>query len=630
MSNNQVRCFGRRETDVDFAIVGRLPGRVAELSVDEDLACARTTNNDVHCWAIDAFRADFGALEAGIARCWAGDRDGFLCEEALTNRAARAATRIRRVARRVSSVSVNDYTLCTTDAVTGELLCSQADQPEPRSTRDPSWNTTCTGRAVQVAAGTSHSCAATSDGHVYCWGELNDSVFDSVPDCVGGLAARRLRGIDDAASVHVGFHDVCVVHHDRTLTCHPARLLSAAETRVVQLDGLGPVRSVSMRHNAGCAQTDDLQVHCWGDNTNAHLGVGDMLEHFQPVSVPRLAASTSFATSYGLSCGVVQGSLRCAGELPFGWVEDPDANRFVPLRDAQGSQVTAIDIAANGHSVCARLPDRTWVCTDLDASTASIALMPWADGRTDVAYVGARSSLTEDGTFISHGRTMPDVVSVAGTTLPCALRRDGQVYCFDSYLPHLNLRARRLARDEPVVEVRADDVYVCTRAASGTVQCNARPAGRDVTPPAPQGAPLTAFAGGDPATLCAVTDGGAQRCVNDQDHDLLRSLETRLPAGPPRDILDRHVCLLDAANTLTCSTGSPSLTTLPNVAQFRLGPHFVVARDGAGQVWVLASRASAGHAHAGRHASLTPVHVDIPTTPSPRGQPRVRAASLNP
>ena len=628
MRDNQVRCFRHRESPDDFSTVGRLPGRVAELSLGEGLACARTTGDDVYCWGVDAFRPDFDQVESAIERCWAGDRDGSRCEAAVTMRAERAAARIRRVARRVNAISVEGDTLCTTHTVTGELICARADQRSDPDDEPASWKTACTGRAVHVAAGDGHSCAVTSEGHAYCWGELGDDAFEPAPACVGRLMARRLRGVTDAARVFVGSDDVCIQHRDRTLSCRPARTSHVG--RVDPLPGLGPVRDVSMGDDAGCAQTDDMQVHCWGSNATAHLGVGDMLPHDQPVLVPRLAASSGLAVSYALSCGVVRGTLRCAGALPSGWVEDPDADRFVPLRDAHGVQVSGIDIAANGLSACARLFDRTWVCTDLDAATTRVVLTPWAGGRTDVAYVAGRASLTEDGVLISRDRTMPDVVALVGNTLPCALRRDGHVYCFESYLPEVHLRARRIVRDEPVVEVRADDIYVCTRSTSGRVQCTARPAGRDVTPIVRRGTTFAGFAGADPATLCLVTDGGEQRCVHTESEYLLRALDTRLPGAGQRDTLEGLACALDATGTLTCAHGATVLAALPNVSRFRLGPDFAVALDAAGRVWVFASRMWAPFAHAGRHPSLTPVHVDIPTMPLPFDQPRLRVASLDP
>ncbi|MDF2693896.1 MAG: repeat domain protein, partial [Labilithrix sp.] len=72
----------------------------------------------------------------------------------------------------------------------------------------------------QVSLTESHSCAATTQGSVYCWGGLNERGQLGVAQEGVTLVPRRAEGLpEDIVSVAVGFHSTCALAKNGVVWC---------------------------------------------------------------------------------------------------------------------------------------------------------------------------------------------------------------------------------------------------------------------------------------------------------------------------------------------------------------------------------------------------------------------------
>ena len=132
------------------------------------------------------------------------------------------------------------------------------------------------GKAVQVAAGSSHSCAVTEDGAVYCWGantqrqlgtdtgyrgcEGVDGPCEPTPPETWRITTPlRVAGIEDAIAVSIHQRgafakelQTCLLRRDGTVTCWH-------EGRKAQVPGLSDVVELS----GNCATVGDGRIFCW-------------------------------------------------------------------------------------------------------------------------------------------------------------------------------------------------------------------------------------------------------------------------------------------------------------------------------------------------------------------------------
>lgn len=137
------------------------------------------------------------------------------------------------------------------------------------------------GRAIAVAAGTHHSCAAFDDGTVRCWGigSYGELGRGSVTPATGDSAP--VVGIDDAIDVDAHGNSTCVLRADGTVWCfgrHTEGQLGIADADVEQCVNVvphpcatSPRRVLGVEHAReldfaganGCARTD-RGGRCWG------------------------------------------------------------------------------------------------------------------------------------------------------------------------------------------------------------------------------------------------------------------------------------------------------------------------------------------------------------------------------
>ncbi len=207
--------------------------------------------------------------------------------------------------------------------------------------------------AIQVAAGSEHTCAITSGGGVKCWGYgLSGSLGDGrsenrfVPKDVVGLT-RNVLAID------AGGFETCVVLTDGSVKCwgnNPSRVPDV-------VDGLREIRAISVGGFHQCALTTHGSVQCWGSNASGQLGDGTTEDRQTPTSVVNLIDVQKVAAGGNHTCALLQdGSVACWGDNSQGQLGNNSDLAYSPTPvPVQNLSRGVTDIAAGFAHTCAVL-----------------------------------------------------------------------------------------------------------------------------------------------------------------------------------------------------------------------------------------------------------------------------------
>lgn len=140
-------------------------------------------------------------------------------------------------------------------------------------------------RPVELAIGSEHACARTSNGRVFCWG-------------------RNSRG------------QLGTPGGDRT--------------QPTQVEGLSDVTRIVSGWNHSCALTRSGQAFCWGANDAGQLGVGDTDDRARPAAVLQPAPWTTLASGSAHTCGLTQaGQAWCWGDNQYGQIGSTEVVRAI-------------------------------------------------------------------------------------------------------------------------------------------------------------------------------------------------------------------------------------------------------------------------------------------------------------
>jgi alpha-tubulin suppressor-like RCC1 family protein len=195
--------------------------------------------------------------------------------------------------------------------------------------------------AVQLAIGSSHTCALLRDGTVTCWGDNTWGQLGRGPH-PGLLPPAPVDGLDHIVGIAGGTRTTCAwqrdghawcwgannegeLAYDTTETCQG--VFSCSSTPRPSLDGVAEI-SIGFTH--ACARKLDGTVVCWGLDAEGALGSDghDTCGRARqacaktPQPVPGITAATSLSVGEQSSCVIDRGEVRCWGRNVLGGLGD--------------------------------------------------------------------------------------------------------------------------------------------------------------------------------------------------------------------------------------------------------------------------------------------------------------------
>jgi alpha-tubulin suppressor-like RCC1 family protein len=173
----------------------------------------------------------------------------------------------------------------------------------------------------QMEAGTSHTCAVSTKGAAYCWGQntygqlgnTEAGAFSATPVAVDGLSSG-------VTSIGVGLYHSCAMHNG-AVKCWgygASGMLgngATASSQVpVSVSGLASgVTALSVGGWHACV-IQDGGAKCWGDNFSRTIGDGTGTNRSTPVQVTGLTSGVTAISAGGAhSCAVHEGAAKCWG-----------------------------------------------------------------------------------------------------------------------------------------------------------------------------------------------------------------------------------------------------------------------------------------------------------------------------
>ena len=308
-----------------------------------------------------------------------------------------------------------------------------SDASDIRDAAPPTIECAATPCIVDITRGNDDTCALTSTGTVYCWG---DSPCGEVGAPLGGgdaelgpvPAPRHV--LDGVRGISAGAGSTCAITNGGELECWGSLVSQFSNTMgggagqsctpnptPTRIDGVPPLAAVASTLANGCGVTEDGELWCWGSNGN--------------------------------------GLLARAGLAPCSYYSPCDTASYPPARaDLLDGKVKDVTIAFGGAF----------------AFTASNQLMSWGTSVT----IGRTSSADVDPNPLPVD--LPNISSISislhgdgqsrGNNV-CAAAQ-GRVYCWGGY--NAPPRVVALPADQYATQVSAS-LHTCTRTIDGSVFC---------------------------------------------------------------------------------------------------------------------------------------------------------------
>lgn len=276
----------------------------------------------------------------------------------------------------------------------------------------------------QVALGTAHTCARKIDGTVRCWGDDVQGQLGGGSLSPQGFTAtpQDVQNVTDAIDITAGSSHTCIVHKTGTVSCwgfnldgqlgsdNPNLGRSAAP---IDVSNLTNVFTVAAGGNFTCAVRGGGTVACWGANGSGQLGKGDDSPSTFPVLVPNVTGVVSIAAGQSHVCvAKSSGAVMCWGDGQYGQL------------GRAGGSATAVAVDSITNAVAVAAGER-WSCAILQTG----AVMCW--GANEHGQLGNGTSTTDPTPIPVAVTNLTDAAALAGgTNHMCASRKSGAVACW--------------------------------------------------------------------------------------------------------------------------------------------------------------------------------------------------------
>ena len=239
-------------------------------------------------------------------------------------------------------------------------------------------------RVVDAAAGSSHVCAMSDRGEVFCWGRNDErQLGDGSAEHRG--APARVEGLGAASRVFAGPSGTCAVLKAGTVACW-GTVAARSHEQAELIPELGEVRAVAIGLAHACAVVASGAVRCWGDNAYGQLGDGTTVSHATPATAVHELHDVVEVAVIGTSGSCARresGGVVCWGALRPKW---PVAQAHKQSKQLVPRPVTGLPALRSLSATFAGPPrgidaqGQAWSWgTSLDPASAATVIDGWSD-----------------------------------------------------------------------------------------------------------------------------------------------------------------------------------------------------------------------------------------------------------
>lgn len=491
--NSGVKCFGRSLFGAPTGQYSYDRGLEAADMGDALPAVSLGTGRTVKAVARGAYHA-CAILDDGGVKCWGRNSSGGLGLGDTNHRSAgasemgnalskvnlgtgRTAKQITAGAGFTCAVLDDNSVKCWGDNTYGNLglgdVAARGDAAGEMGSSLPVVNLGTGRTATKLVAGPAHVCAILDNGSLKCWGLNNsgqlglgdiNSRGDNAGEMGDSLPSVDLGTAHTAKAVTLGVAHTCATLEDDTLKCWGQGANGALGLGDTQARGDGPnemgnalpvvnvgtsrkVKSVVAGGGHTCAILDNDALKCWGLNSEAQLGLGDMSNRGDNAgemgdALPAInlgvgrSARKILATYVNTCVELDLGALKCWGASYTGTLGIGPSDRRGDSPADMGDSLPSFSLGASApvasfgsglgyHYGCALLTDDTVKCWGSN-SYGQLGVDRSSHVGDEPNDTGARLSYVNLGS----GAASVPVAVAAGEYHSCALLPDGRVKCW--------------------------------------------------------------------------------------------------------------------------------------------------------------------------------------------------------
>ena len=213
-----------------------------------------------------------------------------------------------------------------------------------------------------VALGALHTCAVTTDGAAWCWGDNTRGQLGVGAVSAGSGVPLQVPGLSGVVMLVAGAHHTCALtagaDTPRCWGANDHHQLAAGSTGDAPspkpvVGGTGPVQALAAGAAHTCAVYADSTAACWGANGEGQLGDGSTDDRPVPTPVVGLTGVARIAGGAAHTCALLaDDSVRCWGDNTEGALGLGNTDPHATPQPAVGLDATA-DLALGSSATCA-------------------------------------------------------------------------------------------------------------------------------------------------------------------------------------------------------------------------------------------------------------------------------------
>lgn len=333
----------------------------------------------------------------------------------------------------------------------------RGDQPGEMGVELPPVLLGTNAQVAEITAGREFSCARLRGGAIKCWGSSTNGELglgdaqtrgDGPGEMGDALPSVDLGHVPPAIQLSAGSHHTCALLASGQVKCwgsgrgtNKSRMGDALPT--VKLGAGRAARQVSAGSYHTCAVLRDGDIECWGDNMNGQLGLGDKIARdsllgdkgasLVPVQLGTSATATYVGAGDYRTCAVLaNGTAKCWGAGVYGALGLGDQEDRGDRSGEMGDRLPAIFLGSSRVAQGVETASCTFTCALLD--DGNIKCWGAGDrgslGQGNPSYAGYAPGQMELLPPVALGVGRTAVQLDVGCYHACALLDEGSVKCW--------------------------------------------------------------------------------------------------------------------------------------------------------------------------------------------------------